>query len=290
MSKSPPIQAQSAGDHRRSPALAEVVVREIHSRDVAEEDPLRVEDPLRRTGGAGRVEEDGRVFGPGGPGLVAARAALELAPEVARAVRLPVHREHGLEVGEAVEGRSDAGEAPGVGDEHPRRAVGEPELEVIEPELREERHRHRAALEAREVHDRGLQRLAEQDRHPVSGLDAAGLEEVRATVGELPDPVEGPLPRAARLALHHEGDPPGVGGVAVAGVVRHVVALGDVPAKPLVDRRVVVGPGNHLRAPRPSRLPPPALPCLRREVSGSRTPTPRRRGPPAPSPPARSAC
>ena len=202
-----------------------------------QEDALRVQHALRRTGGAGGVEQHGGVVGQGGAGLIPAGPAFELLPEVARTLDFAIHREHRLEVGQPVESGGDAREVLPIGHEHLRCPVREPELQVFEPELREERYRDRPALEARQVRERGLHRLAEQDRYPISALHAVGFEEVRATVGELLDLMKGPLARPPGRAFDHERDAPGLRGMTVAGVVRHVVAFRDVPAEPVVHVR-----------------------------------------------------
>src|SRR5437667_8747308 len=116
-------------------------------------------------------------------------------------------------------------------------------LERVGAEEVRERQRDRAHLEDRDIGDRGLGALRQDDRDALAALDAEARERVRQAVGrelDVPERVRGGRPG---LVLPVEREAVAVGGPLAATRVRDVVALRYAPAEAAVALRVAVDHG-----------------------------------------------
>ena len=193
------------------PVLHLVAVRELL---VAEDVAVRVDDPLREPGRAGRVVELGRVVGRGVDADVLCRGAEQRLIVEHERVRRP--------------GPVEAGGVRGVGDEEPGARVREPVLDPVVAVEDGHRQQDRAELPGAEE-DRGrLGRRRQHDGDPVTALDAAGGERVGRPVRQILQLSPRQLAGGAVVALPDHRRL--VARVLVADVGGDVVALRHHPA------------------------------------------------------------
>ena len=203
------------------PRLREELLRQRHARQVPRQHPVAVQRALGRAGGAGGVDEQGRVVGPRIDRLEAVGGPLDHVPEVLR--------DHGRERRQVERGNLPA--AFRVGDERLRAGMAEPVGQRFLAEKREERQRHRAELVGGEMGKPGLDALPQQHRHPVAAPDARGGERVGQPAGEpreLPERPEAGLAARRVRADHRRAVAPDM---PLAGVLRDVVAGRHLPAE-----------------------------------------------------------
>ena len=129
---------------------------------------------------------------------------------------------------QAIADLAHLGDVGAVGDEHLRRRIAKPPGERINPELGEQRHRDRSHPVERDVRQRRLGPLAEQDADAVAAADAQVREGIRELVGKPRQLTEGVAPHLARRPLidHRQGiGPLGVQGIpAEVAARRHLMA------------------------------------------------------------------
>ena len=118
-----------------------------------------------------------------------------------------------------------------IGDDCPRAAVLQPELERFLAEEREERHRDEARLVRRKVGDGGLVPLRKEHRHAIAPLDALRAEHVGKAIGEPRDVAEAERRHLAQSVDFEERGLVPRGGVAVRDVRADVEAVRDRPAE-----------------------------------------------------------
>ncbi len=157
---------------------------------------------------------------------------------------------HRRQIGQAVADRRELGDAGLVGDDGLGAAVRQAERQRILAEEGEERHRDEARLPRRDMGDRRLRRLRQQDREPVATPQAMGAQHVGEAVRELADVGEGEALLAMPLVEEDEGE--AVAALAVADIDADVVARRDLPAEP-PDHLLVA------RCARQHRLLPPGM-------------------------------
>ena len=214
------------------------VVRQLESGEVAEQAPVGVQRALRRTRGARGVDEQGGIVGAGvGRGARVARGA----DEIPEAAGLAVARHDVFQVVEIGSDGLDDVAARSVGDERARAAVGEPEGECVGTEQHRERQRHRPELVDRDVRDRGLDALGQDDSHPIPAPDAEPRECVGEPIAQTLQLREREAPLDPLRILEVEGGAVSDAGVPIADVDTDVVARGNVPPEAfpnLVERAV----------------------------------------------------
>ena len=162
------------------------------------------------------------------------------------AAPIGTHRQHQVQRWQLWPYRLHLRQVHCVGDQRPRTAVGEPELQRVLAEQREQGDRNQAGLPRRDVGNRRLHGLRHENAHPVAPFQAAADQNVGQPVGQLLQRPEGVFDRLAILVLDDQGD--GVGaaaGVLVADVHPHVEAFGDLPAHEPADLIIGIGAREH---------------------------------------------
>ena len=151
-------------------------MKKLHPGDMAQDHPLGVEGPLGRSGGAGGVDNQGRIVGPG-PQRGKGRGTLfQGFPEVHHPIRgLSPGDDEGLQLRQPVLYFQDFREIAVVGDHRPGAAVAQAVFQGLRAEEGEERDGDGADLIHGQMRQGRLRALRQQDPHPVPPVQAAGL-------------------------------------------------------------------------------------------------------------------
>ena len=163
--------------------LREELMREFHTRQMAQQGPVGMQCPLRRAGGARGEDDQRRVVGARRSGLEAVIGLGQQPMVILRPVAGAVDRHDQLEVRQPVANRSEFAEADGIADQRPHAGRLQPVFQSVRPEQREQRHCDHAALVDRDMGDGGLRCLGQQDTHPVARPDAARGQHIGQLVG-----------------------------------------------------------------------------------------------------------
>ena len=222
--------------------LRKEIVRQLHPGQVPEQHAVGMQRALRLSGGARRVDDQRRVVlcRIGRREMVA--GALQGRPEQPVSPAIAVDHQDCRELRQAAR---HLREVFAVGNEGPGAAVGEAMLERVGAELDKEGHRHGAQLVDRQMRDRGLRPLRQEDPDPVAGPDAEPGQRVGAAVREALQIVKAETLDRAVGRLVDQRQPAVAGGVPVAGGNADIEALRHLPAEGAVDLVIAVAAVKH---------------------------------------------
>ena len=198
------------------------------------------------SGGARGVDDDGGIVGRGIDGRELVGGGFDRRPErfgaggngAAGDVDIPQVRQPVADFRELLP-------AAFVGHDRLGAGIGKTKLQRVLAEQREQRHRHQAGAERRQMRDRQFQRLRQKRRDPVAARKPVGLQHIGEAARQRAHLVERGARRAAVLVDIDQRQPAGAVGMAVAARGRDVEARRDVPAEVAVEFGVVGGFGEH---------------------------------------------
>ncbi len=205
---------------------------------------MRLQRPLRRAGGAARIDDQCRIICRGIDGReIAARLRQQLFVRVHAGLARATHADHMAQARHLVLHRPQIGDGGRLNERHARGGVRQPIFQRVGPEEVRERQRDGTHLEDGDVGNRGLRALRQDERHAVAALDAERGERVRQPVGRHLDIPERVRSACARFVFPIERETIAVVGPLPAARPRHVVARRHVPAEGAVQLGVAVDHG-----------------------------------------------
>ncbi|KAG1544180.1 hypothetical protein G6F50_013904 [Rhizopus delemar] len=208
-----------------------------------QQDAMRVQRALGLARGARRIDDDGGVVCRGANrGVVVGLGGQRRMERHRAALAFAINAIDDLKVRQAGADFKQLAAALGVGPQRRRAAVGQPVLDGVHAEQREQRHRHRAHLVDGDVRHRGLGRLRQIHRHAVAAPHPVALQAVREAVGLRLDVVEG-IARLRAVALFvDQRHAPAAVGPFVAGVDADIEVRRHLPLE--LGHKLLVGFGS----------------------------------------------
>jgi hypothetical protein len=208
----------------------------LDRRHRAQHHAMGMQRTLGLPGGAGGIDQKGRILGVRieRREVVRRRAEQPVPVEEHGAVLAGADHDDGLEMRQALAHRQDLGQLRDVGDDRRGFGVAQPIFERLLAEQGEQRQHHGAHAVSREMTDRELGALAQEDADPIALPGAVGGERV----GE---PRAGGQKLAERPVVH--------AAVGVLDDQRQAIRL-----VPLAHRAADVEPRRHVPAEPPHRF------------------------------------
>ena len=211
-------------------------MKEFHSGDMAQDHPLGMEGPFGRSGGPGGIDNQGRIVGPGPHRGKGSGTFFQGFPEIDHPVRgFSPGDDEGLQLRQPVLYFQDFGEIAFVGDHRPGAAVAQTVFQGLRAEEGEKGDGDAPDLINGQMGQGRLRTLRQQDPHPVSPLQAAGLQGVGQAVGQPSEIPEGIFLHPALIVFVDQGQAVALIGPLVAAVHPDIVESGDFPEKRVVD-------------------------------------------------------
>ena len=244
----PPVQAQSAGDQKTSAGLGNQSCEATKPGRL----PISALCGSRapgRAGGAGGIEQDGRVRRAGRNGLEFGRLAGQQAAPRQHPLVGEADADDLLQGGTVVADGQQVGAGGVVDDGDTGLGVAQPGLQGLGAEQRRQGQHHRADAVDRHVGHDGFGPLPQYNTDPVAAIHAHLDQAIGQLIGGFGQSGIGPDLAIARFIFVVDGDAPRIrtaGCPAVAARFRDVELGRHQPAESLVERLILVVHGPML--------------------------------------------
>ena len=210
---------------------------------------MAVEGALRRSGGPGGEDDHRRIVRSRRCGGDVVRRLAQQRREIEEIGPFRFDRDDGIEVGQRFVHHGERGEPGSVRHHHAGARGAQPVGERVRPEAQSERNGNGTEPIDREMRDRRLEALRQDDGDPVARTDAVPRERAGETTRAGGEFAEGQRRGGRLAAILDQADPVRVLACPPVGAgLGDVEARRKVPAEAAIE--VVVGGGRHKRPAR----------------------------------------